>query len=107
MENQIEKMTKEMELVAKELWSGNESAYQILSGYIAGWQEFLQRMIDKMCQWAETGTEIPLDIILCQLENFEVAMNKKDDLMLADVLNFEWKETLKYYKGLLEIYDGQ
>ena len=103
----IDKVMNEMKDVAAQLWKCDEGAYQQLSECMDDWQRLLQEMINRMCQWVKEGKEIPLDIVLCQIENFEVALSRKDSLMLADVLNFEFGETLKYYKGLLETYDGK
>ena len=103
----IDNVIGEMNGITEQLWQGNEEAYQKLSEYAKGWQQILQEMIANMCRWTEEGKEIPLDIVLCQLENFDMALTRKDDMMLADVLNFELKETLNYYKGLLEVYDGK
>lgn len=103
----IDNVIGEMSEIAELLWQAEEDAYQKLTEYVNGWQQILQEMINMMCRWTEEGKEIPLDIILCQLENFDMALTRKDDMMLADVLNFELKETLNYYKGLLEVYDGK
>lgn len=107
MKEYIDNVIGEMNEVAEQLWQGDEAAYQKLAKYVNGWQQILQEMIDNMRCWTEEGKEIPLDIILCQLENFDMALTRKDDMMLADVLSFELKETLNYYKGLLEVYDGK
>ena len=103
----IDNVIGEMSEIAEQLWQAEEDVYQKLAEYVNGWQQILQEMINTMCQWTEEGKEIPLDIILCQLENFDMALTRKDDMMLADVLNFELKETLDYYKGLLKVYDGK
>lgn len=107
MREKIDKVIGEMQNVAEMLWKCEAGAYQCMNEYVSGWQAVLQEMMNRMCRWTEEGNEIPLDIIVCQMENFETAVRKKDDLMLADVLQFEFGETLKYYKGLLEAYDGK
>lgn len=103
----VDNVIGEMQKVVEMLWKCNADAYQRMNEYVSGWQVMLQEMMNRMCRWMEEGNEIPLDIIACQMENFEEAVTKKDDLMLADVLQFEFGETLKYYKGLLEAYDGK
>ena len=107
MKEHIDNVIEEMDEIVELLWRSEEEAYQKLVGYVNGWQQILQEMLEHMCLYIKEGKEIPLDIILCQLENFDMALKRKDDMMLADVLGFELKETLNYYKGLLEIYDGK
>ena len=107
MRKMIDNVIDEMKKTAEQLWKCEENSYQTVKEYMAGWQQVLQEMLKQMCQWVENGEDIPLDVILYQLENFNTALVKKDDMQLADVLYFELQETLKYYKDLLVAYDGK
>lgn len=54
---------------------------------------------------AETQTkevEIPTDILLQQLENFEQFYRQEDIVQLADTLEYEMKETIFFYLEILK-----
>ena len=54
---------------------------------------------------AETQTkevEIPTDILLQQLENFEQFYRQEDIVQLADTLEYEMKETISFYLEILK-----
>lgn len=103
METYIDKVIEEMNIVAECVWKCEEDAYKRLTSYIEVWQQMLQQMLENMCYMQEQGVQVPFEIIMQQLDNFECALKKKDDFLLADVLKYELAETLKYYKGLMEI----
>lgn len=102
--NNVEETISEMKEIAVCLWQNDEQAYKKLAEQMGRWRRTLQEMLDYLAQMQSQGKEVPLAVIFQQLENFNLALQKKDDFMLADVLEFELAEALNYYKGIVEIY---
>lgn len=52
-------------------------------------------------EYTTLGFQIPKDVLLCQVKNFITSYEKKDPLMLADVLKYEISESLMFYREIL------
>lgn len=57
--------------------------------------------MEKTVKWAESliqgGEDFPMDVVLQQIQNFNEAYEAKDEVMLADTLEYEIKNTLLTY----------
>lgn len=63
-------------------------------------QDLVYRMTE-MVNWAQqqidAGEEFPIDILLQQLQNLDDAYTQKDEVLLADTLEYEISNTLQIY----------
>lgn len=63
-------------------------------------QELVYRMTE-MVDWAQQkineGEEFPMDILLQQLQNLDEAYTQKDEILLADTLEYEVSNALQVY----------
>ena len=63
-------------------------------------QELICKMAE-MVDWAQqkknTGGELPIDILLQQLQNLNEAYTQKDEILLADTLEYEISNALQVY----------
>ncbi len=55
-----------------------------------------------MAETQKEDVEIPTDILLQQLENFEQFYRQGDIVQLADTLQYEMKETVSFYLEILK-----
>ena len=63
-------------------------------------QELVYRMTE-IVDWAQQkineGEEFPMDILLQQLQNLDEAYTQKDEVLLADTLEYEVSNALQVY----------
>lgn len=77
-------------------------------GRDAAWQNFSKLMpwITGVYQWmvqiANSGVELPVEVLLQQLENVESAYVKKDMVLMADTLEYEVREGVCFYIEILK-----
>ena len=91
-------LLQEIEEVAIDFYQGSDEA----------WQNFTKLMtrITSVYQWmvqiANSGVELPIDVLLQQLENVESAYVKKDMFIMADTLEYEVREGVCFYIEILK-----
>lgn len=101
MIEQIQKMKtllEEGEKVELELRQSQDGVWEhlakILPDIIGVYQQFVELV--------NNGVEIPIDVLIQQLENFETAYGQKDMVVLADTLEYEIKEGICFYIEILK-----
>ncbi len=63
----------------------------------------LVRIFQELFRMAEAQiTEIPVDILIQQLENFEQFYQQQDIVQLADTLEYELQESVRFYIEILK-----
>ena len=63
----------------------------------------LVRIFRELFRMAEAQiTEIPVDILIQQLENFEQFYQQQDIVQLADTLEYELQESVRFYIEILK-----
>lgn len=86
----VEKMFMQLRQVTDDAWD-------YVNKHI---QELVCRMTE-MVNWAQQqikeGREFPIDILLQQLQNLDEAYTQKDEVLLADTLEYEISNALQIY----------
>lgn len=86
----VEEMVMRLRQVADDTWN-------YVNTHI---QDLVYRMTE-MVNWAQqqidAGEEFPIDILLQQLQNLDDAYTQKDEVLLADTLEYEISNTLQIY----------
>ena len=63
----------------------------------------LVRIFQELFRMAEGQmTEVPVDILMQQLENFEQFYQQQDIVQLADTLEYELQESIRFYIEILK-----
>lgn len=57
-----------------------------------------------MADQKDIDIEIPVDILIQQLENFEQFYQQQDIVQLADTLEYEVQESVRFYIEILKIW---
>lgn len=79
------------------LRQASDDAWDYVNAHV---QELVYRMTE-MLDWAQQkineGEEFPMDILLQQLQNLDEAYTQKDEILLADTLEYEVSNALQVY----------
>lgn len=79
------------------LRQASDDAWDYVNAHV---QELVYRMTE-MVDWAQQkineGEEFPMDILLQQLQNLDEAYTQKDEILLADTLEYEVSNALQVY----------
>lgn len=79
------------------LRQASDDAWDYVNAHV---QELVYRMTE-IVDWAQQkineGEEFPMDILLQQLQNLNEAYTQKDEVLLADTLEYEVSNVLQVY----------
>lgn len=69
--------------------------------------DVMQEVIQYIPILKECGIDIPLEVVVGQLNNLMDAYEHKDTMMLWDTLNYEIKDTFEYYIEIKKEFEKQ
>lgn len=69
--------------------------------------DIMQDLIEYIPIFKECGIDIPLEVVVGQLNNLMDAYEHKDTMMLWDTLNYEIKDTFEYYIEIIKEFEKQ
>lgn len=69
--------------------------------------DIMQDLIQYIPILKECGIDIPLEVVVGQLNNLIDAYEHKDTMMLWDTLNYEIKDTFEYYIEIIKEFEKQ
>ncbi len=99
---EIENTLQVIEKMVLSLRQATDGAWDYVNEHI---QELVYRMTE-LVDWAQKkmneGEEFPMDILLQQLQNLNEAYTQKDEVLLADTLEYEVSNALQVYLELGE-----
>lgn len=104
MTEQIQKaesLLEKMQKVILELRQNQEHALAHTAKVLPELVQIFQALFG-MAETQTEDVEIPTDILLQQLANFEQFYRQGDIVQLADTLEYEMKETVSFYHEILE-----
>ena len=100
---QVEKAICEVNQIYDLIWQGEgEMAINQFSRQVTMIGKILQELISNIPALDEAGVQLPVDIIMQQMNNLTDALQYKDEVMLADTLRYEIGETLNVYLEILK-----
>lgn len=62
----------------------------------------LSDMVTHLLQLKQNGVDIPIEIVMTQMENLKNSYANKDMVLLADVLQYEIGDTIDFYIEILK-----
>ncbi len=84
-----------------------QMAFQLRQASDNAWSDINEQIekvilaMTEIVEWAqkliEAGTDFPIDVVLQQIQNLNDAYTAKDEVLLADTLEYEIKNTLYVY----------
>lgn len=80
---------KKLENILIDLWQGKDIDVEELTGIV---NEDIEIIFDSVSNLRRIGVEFPLEYITTAMKNMAVAIEKKDDYLLADNICHEWIE---------------
>ena len=93
--DKIEQIVEALRQVKEYVWNSVNTEINIIT-------EIFMRLIEKAQIIIDEGGEFPIDIVLQQIKNFNEALNMKDEILMADTLQYEIVNTMYVYLELLE-----
>jgi len=102
----INSLIKEVKLTGEDLITLKDGAINKTLGLSAAISEIYRDFINSADELKGVGVEVPVDILLLQMERFVEACKVKDTIMMADVLNYEILDTLMVYSEIQEAVFG-
>ena len=93
--DKIEQIVEALRQVKEYVWNSVNTEINIIT-------EIFMRLIEKAQIIIDEGGEFPVDIVLQQIKNFNEALNMKDEILMADTLQYEIVNTMYVYLELLE-----
>lgn len=96
-----ERLLEKQQKVILELRQNQEHAVAHTAEVLPELVQIFQELLG-MAEDHTEDVEIPTDILLQQLENFERFYRQGDIVQLADTLEYEMKETVSFYLEILK-----
>lgn len=107
----VEEINGVIEVIDKintEIYDGNYGKAFIMAGKsLKDISEIMQDLINYIPVLKDCGIEIPLEVVMGQLNNLMDAYEHKDTMMLWDTLNYEIKDTFEYYIEIIKEFEKQ
>ncbi len=100
--DEVKKVEDTLKIIGESLMEYSDSAYDNavkMTKYIS---TIYGELIDLIPYLKKEGVDIPLDILVAQLNNYSQAVEKKDIMMLTDSINYEVLDTVSLYREILE-----
>lgn len=105
---EINQIVNSIEKVNTEIYLGNYGKAFIMTGeMLKEISEIMQDLIKYIPTLAECGIDIPIEVVMQQLNNLMQAYENKDSMMLWDTLNYEIKDTFEYYIEIVKEFEEQ
>lgn len=79
-----------------------KQAFAKLSELIKDINGTMTEFIEKIPEYNKQGANIPIDVVVAQLNNLVEGMKYKDTVMLGDCIKYELIESISLYKELME-----
>ena len=93
--NKIEQIVVDLRQAKEYVWNSVNSEINIIT-------EIFMHLIETVQIILNEGGEFPIDVVLQQIKNFHEAFNMKDEILMADTLQYEIVNTMYVYLELLE-----
>lgn len=88
------------DIVIKLRQGNDREAYKDINEQMPAINEIFVNVIKDITLFKENGIDVSENIIMMQLENMMDGLKYKDDVKLADTLEYEISETIKIYNQI-------
>ncbi len=87
-----------IEMITTQLWQGKGADIELLSACVDNIVNEITAHLDEM---KAVGIDFPMEYVSAASKNMIEAISKKDDYLLADNLNYEWREILMVFEEVM------
>ena len=99
----MEKLLVKEQQVVQKLRENREDAFRCCGALLKELVSFYQEFIC-VAEKHTIDIEIPVQILLQQLQNLEISYRQRDIVVLADTFEYEVKESICFYIDILKEY---
>lgn len=96
-------ITTEINEVTTQLWQGKDIDVEKITKKI---NDSVQEIINYMPKMKQVGVNFPIEFVTAAMRKLTIAIEKRDDYMLADNLFFEWKEIFTVFGEIITEIEG-
>ena len=97
----LQEYVKAAENISNMLYANDVSgAQQIIGDTVKNVNNIYLGYINRTDELEGRGIEVPVDILLSQMQNLMTAIDSKDTIMLADTLLYEIKEGMLFFTDI-------
>lgn len=92
---------KKIDTAVSCIWENPQDMREQINDVILEINEIIAEFLNHVEEYTALGIEIPVDVIVSQLQNMEEGMKWKDNILLADTLEYEIQNTILFYNDIL------
>lgn len=98
---ELEQMIELAQQMACALYRNDlESAQQGIKTVLEAVNNIYRKLAEEAPLYEKAGIEIPIQVLRAQLENLNDAVENQDFLALADILQYELREGMLFYRDI-------
>lgn len=98
----IERIIEQLDEVYMSLCIDEAKGFEKFNIVVSDLSEQIGEIVSKASDISQMGVDIPVEVIVSQLNNITEACTNLDSIMLADTVRYEIRETLVFYKEILQ-----
>lgn len=103
IEEKVAELLIEIPKISRMLYQNKQrEAYDTFNENIQKLEQVMLTFIEAIPTLREIGIDIPEEVIITQLKNMTEGYQLKDNILLADTLEYEIMDSLCVYKEILE-----
>ncbi len=95
--SETQNMLQIVDIMVKHLRQATDGAWDYVNAHVQELVYIMTEIVDWAQQQIDEGEEFPMDILLQQLQNLNEAYTQKDEVLLADTLEYEVSNALQVY----------
>lgn len=96
-EKEIENTIRTTEQMILQLRQTSDGAWDYVNAHMKELIDTMTAVVEWAQQLIRNGEDFPLDVVLQQIQNLNEAYTAKDEILLADTLEYEIKNALYIY----------
>ena len=101
------KLNKKIDIAVNDIWENMGNVREKINPCIIEIQTVLKEFMDRVSEFQKLGVDIPMNVILEQLNNMVSGMEYGDMILLADTLEYEIKNTILFYTDILKAIENE
>lgn len=99
---EIQKVIEQINHMIATLYKNEDDGYKELESLMPSIQMQMQKFLEQVPSYIQMGVEIPVEVIIAQLNNLTESMAQRDMVQLIDTLRYEIGDTLQFHYEILQ-----
>ena len=99
---QVTEVEKTLQKLGQSLMDFSDNSFEATVNMTKYISKIYEELIGLIPMLKEQGVDLPIDILIAQLKNYNQAIENKDVMMLTDSINYEVLDTVSLYREILE-----